>query len=631
MNETGSSPHTSARRGALARLGIRGRLIGMVVILGALAVACVGVAVIGLTSARSKSNNSQSTFNVFRTERDAYEGWLTDDDQGNMLSSLSAVNDRSQLALMHTTAGQITTGYQQALTNLQALIKNAPTAQLRSQAQKTLADVHAYNAFTVQVVAASLAFHAKQAVELMAVKNVHISNQTQADFDQMGSEITARAAAINKAVGTTVSSAISQVLIIALIGVLIAIAITVLMLRSIIRPLNGVTKAAERIAEGDINVEVEVKSDDEIGRMARAFRNSVDYLQRMAGAAREIAKGNLAVEVTPQSERDALGNAFADMRTTIAGMLGEISASSQTVGVASEQMARSGEQAGMAVAEISDAVSNVAQGAETQVRALGEARQLTAEVTSGTRASAQDAEETAAAVRDTRDLAKEGAAAVVRATDAMQAVQASSSEISDTIRELGSMSDKIGGIVDTITAIAEQTNLLALNAAIEAARAGEQGRGFAVVAEEVRKLAEESQTAAASISSLIAQIQTGTSRAVEVVTDGAQRAEQGAATVEEAREVFERIDAGVQNMSDRVERITTAVAQIAVAGGRVQESIEQVLTVAEQSSASAEQVSATTQETSASTQQIAASASELNKTAEQLQQLVNQFELPADA
>ena len=99
-----------------------------------------------------------------------------------------------------------------------------------------------------------------------------------------------------------------------------------------------------------------------------------------------------------------------------------------------------------------------------------------------------------------------GTETVARATEAMAAVRDASAEASQAIRELGSKSQLIGGIVDTITAIAEQTNLLALNAAIEAARAGEQGRGFAVVAEEVRELAEESRAAAKSIATLVNEI-----------------------------------------------------------------------------------------------------------------------------
>jgi methyl-accepting chemotaxis protein len=189
------------------------------------------------------------------------------------------------------------------------------------------------------------------------------------------------------------------------------------------------------------------------------------------------------------------------------------------------------------------------------------------------------------------------------------------------------MSDQIGGIVDTITAIAEQTNLLALNAAIEAARAGEQGRGFAVVAEEVRKLAEESQTAAASIGALVAQIQAGTGKAVQVVTDGSRQTDQSVETVEQARASFERIDSGVRDMSERVERIAEALRSFVTSGAEMQDSLEQVLSVAEQSSASAEEVSATTEQTSASTQQIAASAQELATTAEHLQRLVSQFTL----
>jgi methyl-accepting chemotaxis protein len=252
---------------------------------------------------------------------------------------------------------------------------------------------------------------------------------------------------------------------------------------------------------------------------------------------------------------------------------------------------------------------------------------MTADMARTSQSSAADVQETATAARQARAVAEEGAATVSRATDAMHAVQAASAEITLTIEQLGTMSDQIGGIVDTITAISEQTNLLALNAAIEAARAGEQGRGFAVVAEEVRKLAEESQAAAASIGGLVARIQTGTRKAVQAVADGARQTEEGVETVEQARESFLRIDSSVQDMNERVARIATAIGQIVADGTRMQEHIDEVLAVAEQSSASAEQVSASTQQTSASTQEIATSAQELASTAEYLQGLAAQFTL----
>jgi methyl-accepting chemotaxis protein len=442
--------------------------------------------------------------------------------------------------------------------------------------------------------------------------------------DALTHELDREVAQAQQVTAATAAGARRTIVVAALLALIAAAGLATVVVRSVVRPLRvvverlaqlrdacitGLQDGVQAMAKGDLTVAavattpaIEDPAGDEVGDVARAFN------EIRARTVQSIA-------------------AYNETRAQLGGLVGSVSESAQTLSAASQQMATTSEEAGRAVGEIAAAVGEVAQGAERQVRAVEQAKLASEEVATASDVSARNAQETAQAAVSARSVAEEGAGAVSRASDAMAAVRDSSLHATDAIRELGAKSEQIEGIVATITGIAEQTNLLALNAAIEAARAGEQGRGFAVVAEEVRKLAEESQSAAASIANLIGEIQGETARAVEVVEDGARRTEDGVATVEQARASFVALGESVQDMNGRVDEIAAAIQQIASSSQQVQADMTEVAAVAEQSSASSQQVSASTQQTSASTQQIAASAQELARTAEELERLVGQFTL----
>ncbi len=502
---------------------------------------------------------------------------------------------------------------------LATLGRYATTPQARADLQRTQALFHRWTAVDDEIINDSRRGVAGGGALAM-------TRSADPLLDRLTSAVTGLSTAIARADTTAADARAGQsrdlMLVLAALALLLVVLIASMLTRRLVKrigrlvagigrldagPLEHLRQGLHAMAQGDLTVALEADPEtiptrrrDEIGDLIRTF-NAMGA--KTAGAA----------------------EAYETARRRVSEMLREIGHTSETLASTSQQMAGVSQEAGRAVDEIACAVGSVAEGAEQQVRAITAARQLTEEVASASLSSASGAAATAGAAAHARGLAEEGSRVVGEVIAAMEDVQASTEELTRAIHSLDARSEQIGQIVDTITAIAEQTNLLALNAAIEAARAGEQGRGFAVVAEEVRKLAEQSQSAAGSIGELIAEIQSQTRQAVALGEAGAQRTEVGFGTVRQASDVFEQITAAVTDMDERVSEIGAAISQITGSGARMQDSIVAVASIAEESSAASEQVSASTQQTSASAQVVAASAGELAGTAHQLQELVAQF------
>jgi methyl-accepting chemotaxis protein len=414
------------------------------------------------------------------------------------------------------------------------------------------------------------------------------------------------------------------------LGILIAATIATLLASRLSRTIRAVGSAANAIAHGEFGQRVAVTSRDELGRMAAVFNEMAAYLTDTAQVAARIAEGDLSGEIPLRSERDALGLALRGMTAGLRELVGSIDHASGSMNTSSQRIASGSEATGRTVDEVSTAIMDVARGNEQQARAIQEASSVTARLASAAGSGAEIARETAGAAEHARTMAGAGADTVQRAAEAMHAVRESSEAATAAITQLGTKSRQIGGITSTITAIAEQTNLLALNAAIEAARAGESGRGFAVVAEEVRKLAEESQKAAATISHLVAEIQSETAATVEIVQEGTERSLQSTGVVEEARTAFLALRDSVGEMSVQVSEITSVVQDIASDADAVHQQMTDAATVAEASSAAAQQVSASAQQTVVSAQSFSTSAIELTDSADGLAALVGRFRLEAE-
>jgi methyl-accepting chemotaxis protein len=344
----------------------------------------------------------------------------------------------------------------------------------------------------------------------------------------------------------------------------------------------------------------------------------------------ELAKGNLRVKDLTIDSNDEIGhlvNAFNIMSKNVRNLIAKMATTSEQVAASSEELTAGAGQSAEAANHVAATIEHVSDGMNSQMQTI---EQATVHIESMVMAIAEAADKTESVNQisvQTADAAQSGENLLNEAINQMNQIETSVTQSAVVVENLGENSQQIGKIVEVISSIADQTNLLALNAAIEAARAGEAGRGFSVVAEEVRKLAEQSQTATEEIKNLILKIQGDTKQAVSTMGIGTSNVKTGAAAIRNVGTQFANIFSMVNDIRDRMTEIAASVQGVSIGSQKIVEAIMNVDSVSRDTAGETQSISAATQEQSASMEEIASASQSLAQMAEAMQETIHKFKI----
>lgn len=365
-----------------------------------------------------------------------------------------------------------------------------------------------------------------------------------------------------------------------LIGAIMITFMVVMISSGTIKPLKKLSAAADEIAKGNLNLEISVETEDETAQLAEALNRTVvrlkdyiNYIEEIASVLNEIAVGNLKFELQYeyQGEFAIIKQSLLNISVTLTDTIVKMADSANLVLEGSKHIAL--------------ASSGLAEGASEQAGTVEELTATTAGILDQVKDNSDNARQSVVYTSETGEN-------IVESNQTMQ-------EALSTMGEITEAFEKINQIITTIESIAAQTNLLSLNAAIEAARAGEAGRGFAVVAEEVRNLSNESAEAVNKTRELLDESGAVVKKGEQMVSNAAHQLEQ---IVQKARESVELMKT-VGNASE---------LQV-VSFGEISQGMDQISTIVQTNAATAE-------ESSAASEELAAQAHMLND-------LVSQFKI----
>ncbi|MBF0336825.1 MAG: MCP four helix bundle domain-containing protein [Nitrospirae bacterium] len=319
-------------------------------------------------------------------------------------------------------------------------------------------------------------------------------------------------------------------------------------LDAVIGPLNVAANYVDRISKGDIPDAITDSYNGDFNTIKNNLNVLIKASNHITGIAKEIANGNLVIEVRERSAEDELMRALGQMVRRLTDVVTEIKSAADNVSAGSMELSASAQE--------------LSQGATEQAAAAEEASASMEEMTANIRQTADNAQQTQRMAEKSATNAREGGKAVAETVVAMK---------------------EIAGKITIIEEIARQTNLLALNAAIEAARAGEHGKGFAVVASEVRQLAERSQMAAGEIT---------------------KKATTSVEVADKAGQMLATILPDVQKTAELVQEITASSAEQNSGAEQINKAIQQLDQVIQQNASASEEMASTSEELSSQAEQL---------------------------
>lgn len=380
----------------------------------------------------------------------------------------------------------------------------------------------------------------------------------------------------------------NYLLIIAGIILVITIVAIGFMSLAITRPINHLKAGVEKITNGDLTVQVDVRSKDETGQLGQLFNNMVHQLRAIISTVNQSANNVLS--------------------------------SSENLSAVSEETQASSEQIATAITEIATGASHSAEDAD-------KANQLSMLLGNDIQRVSEKTNEMSALTQETNTLNTKGLHQIKELQNTNEVTNSFVNSMGSVITELNEKIATIEKVMETITAISSQTNLLALNASIEAARAGEHGKGFSVVANEVKKLAEQSVLATEDVKKIVHDIQDSSKKAVDEMDQTGKTFNKQATVIQDTNDVFIQISSFIQSMVKSIDSVSEDIKKVSSNKDHVLNSIQVMASLAQQTAAACEEVNASADEQARSIYTVAEDATKLTTLSYELQQAVKHFKI----